>query len=216
MLNFSPRLGNLCLEISHQNHNSYIILFLLHVHIVRRTNRPFHDPPSLPGASPLLSFSDGCFSSPPTLRLITRSWKKKRIFFFIFGFPIFGRWRSYRFAFTHSPLTLSNLSPPIFFTLFRYPLPPLHLPRCVKIQISLECVGDKGYHQAFLGVLIDLNIQLLVLIIKPFDNQTEIFRELVLIIKFFDNQAFWDIWLMIKSFDYFVYKTFTHESHKTD
>jgi hypothetical protein len=51
-------------------------------------------------------------------------------------------------------------------------------------------VGDKGYHQAFLGVLIDLNIQLLVLIIKPFDNQTEIFRELVLIIKFFDNQAF--------------------------
>ncbi len=46
-------------------------------------------------------------------------------------------------------------------------------------------------YQDFLGYLIasDLIIELLVLIIKPFDNQTEIFRELVLIIKPFDIQA---------------------------
>jgi hypothetical protein len=37
-----------------------------------------------------------------------------------------------------------------------------------------------------------------------------------LIIKDFDNQAFWDTWLIIKSFDYFVYKTFTHKSKKPD
>ena len=42
-----------------------------------------------------------------------------------------------------------------------------------------------------------------------YDNQTDIFRDVGLIIKVFDNQAFWDIWLIIKSFDYFVYKTFT-------
>jgi hypothetical protein len=41
--------------------------------------------------------------------------------------------------------------------------------------------------------LIDLIIELLVLIIKPVDNQTGIFKELGLIIKPFDNQAFCDI-----------------------
>jgi hypothetical protein len=44
------------------------------------------------------------------------------------------------------------------------------------------------------------------LIIKSFDISD---KGLDLIIKSFDNQAFWDIWLSIKSFDYFVYKTFT-------
>jgi hypothetical protein len=38
--------------------------------------------------------------------------------------------------------------------------------------------------------LIDLIIGFLGLIIKAFDNQAEIFRELGLIIKPFDNQAF--------------------------
>jgi hypothetical protein len=32
----------------------------------------------------------------------------------------------------------------------------------------------KDHYQAFWGVLIDLIVELLVLIIKPFDNQTEI------------------------------------------
>ena len=41
----------------------------------------------------------------------------------------------------------------------------------------------------FFWVLIELIIELLGLIIKPFDNQTEIFRELGLIIKPFDTQA---------------------------
>jgi hypothetical protein len=36
-----------------------------------------------------------------------------------------------------------------------------------------ESEGTKAYYQAFFGVLIDLIVELLVLIIKPFDNQTE-------------------------------------------
>jgi hypothetical protein len=50
---------------------------------------------------------------------------------------------------------------------------------------------------------------------KPFDNQNRD-RELGFIIKPFDNQGIGDIWLVIKSFDYFVYKTFTHKSNKPD
>ncbi len=34
-------------------------------------------------------------------------------------------------------------------------------------------LGCKAYYQAFFGVLIDLIVELLGLIIKPFDNQTE-------------------------------------------
>ena len=41
----------------------------------------------------------------------------------------------------------------------------------------------KGTYEAFFWVLIDLIIELLPLIIKPLDNQTEIFGELDLIIK---------------------------------
>ncbi len=40
----------------------------------------------------------------------------------------------------------------------------------VTTKITL---GDKAYYQSFLGVLIDLIVELLGLIIKPFDNQTE-------------------------------------------
>jgi hypothetical protein len=42
----------------------------------------------------------------------------------------------------------------------------------------------------FFSTLFDLMIGFLGLIIKAFDNQTEIFRELGLIITPFDNQAF--------------------------
>jgi hypothetical protein len=38
---------------------------------------------------------------------------------------------------------------------------------------SLYIEGSKAYHQAFFWVLIDLIVELLGLIIKPFDNQTE-------------------------------------------
>jgi hypothetical protein len=62
----------------------------------------------------------------------------------------------------------------------------------------------------------DLIVEILDLSIKWFDNQTVIFRDLDLIldliIKTFDKKPFGDIWLIIKSFDYFVYKTFTHKS----
>ncbi len=71
--------------------------------------------------------------------------------------------------------------------------------------------GSKVWYQAFSWVLIDLIMELLDLSIKWFDNQTDIFIDLCLIIKPCDNQSFWDIWLIIKSFDYFVYKTFTHK-----
>ena len=45
-------------------------------------------------------------------------------------------------------------------------------------------------YQGFFLTLIDWMIGFLVLIIKVFDNQTEIFRDLVLIFKAFDNQTF--------------------------
>ena len=50
-------------------------------------------------------------------------------------------------------------------------------------------VSPKSYYQAFLGVLIDLIVELLVLIIKPFDNQTESWNPVSndLIIKSFDT-----------------------------
>jgi hypothetical protein len=47
----------------------------------------------------------------------------------------------------------------------------------------------KAYYQAFFGVLIDLIVELLGLIIKPFDNQTENWNPVSndLIIKSFDT-----------------------------
>ncbi len=47
----------------------------------------------------------------------------------------------------------------------------------------------KAYYQAFFGVLIDLIVELLVLIIKSFDNQTESWNPVSndLIIKSFDT-----------------------------
>jgi hypothetical protein len=48
---------------------------------------------------------------------------------------------------------------------------------CCSSVAAVACpvasAGDKDHYQAFLGVLIDLIVQLLGLIIKPFDNQTE-------------------------------------------
>jgi hypothetical protein len=45
------------------------------------------------------------------------------------------------------------------------------------IKNSISCKGEvgrsKAYYQAFFWVLIDLIVELLGLIIKPFDNQTE-------------------------------------------
>jgi hypothetical protein len=38
---------------------------------------------------------------------------------------------------------------------------------------KFERIGIKAYYQAFFCVLIDLIVELLGLIIKPFDNQTE-------------------------------------------
>ena len=55
---------------------------------------------------------------------------------------------------------------------------------------SVTSVSFKAYYHAFFWVLIDLIIGFLDLIINPFDNQTEIFREIRLIIKPFDRQAF--------------------------
>jgi len=37
----------------------------------------------------------------------------------------------------------------------------------------MPAILSKAYYQAFLGVLIDLIVELLGLIIKPLDNQTE-------------------------------------------
>jgi hypothetical protein len=42
-----------------------------------------------------------------------------------------------------------------------------------KILCNLARHGGKDYYQAFFWVLIDLIVELLGLIIKPFDNQTE-------------------------------------------
>ena len=43
----------------------------------------------------------------------------------------------------------------------------------VSASVHKKSLAIKGYYQAFFGVLIDLIIDLLCLIIKPFDNQTE-------------------------------------------
>jgi hypothetical protein len=43
---------------------------------------------------------------------------------------------------------------------------------CGMCESSL-LISSKSYYQAFWGVLIDLIAELLGLIIKPFDNQTE-------------------------------------------
>jgi hypothetical protein len=51
--------------------------------------------------------------------------------------------------------------------------------------LALVSIAPKAYYQAFFRVLIDLIVELFGLIIKPFDNQTEILRELDLIIKSF-------------------------------
>ncbi len=88
-----------------------------------------------------------------------------------------------------------------------------------SIFVSRVCVDFKGTHQVCFKVSIDFSTGFLDLIIKPFDHQTDIFRELCLIIKPFDNQAFWEIWLIIliiKLFDYFVYKPFPHKPNKPD
>jgi hypothetical protein len=44
---------------------------------------------------------------------------------------------------------------------------------CAPIPPLSRCVSIKAYYQAFFWVLIDLIVELLGLIIKPFDNQTE-------------------------------------------
>ena len=52
------------------------------------------------------------------------------------------RWRSYSFTHTHSPLPLTNLSPPTHFPLLRYvPLPSLHLV-CLRLHHPVK----KGFH----------------------------------------------------------------------
>jgi hypothetical protein len=45
---------------------------------------------------------------------------------------------------------------------------------CSAVSVILAFLtGAKAYYQAFFWVLIDLIVELLGLIIKPFDNQTE-------------------------------------------
>jgi hypothetical protein len=58
------------------------------------------------------------------------------------------------------------------------------------LVLELIILNYKDTYQGFFSTLIDLIIGFLVLIIKTFDNQTEIFRDLGLIINPFDNQAF--------------------------
>jgi hypothetical protein len=45
--------------------------------------------------------------------------------------------------------------------------------KTLQLYIAQDLLGGKAYYQAFWGVLIDLIVELLGLIIKPFDNQTE-------------------------------------------
>ncbi len=73
------------------------------------------------------------------------------------------------------------------------------------IGICLSPIHTKEWYQAFFWVLIDLIIGFLGLIIKAFDNQTEIWSWLSspLIIKLFE--------ILDDNHDYFVYKTFTHK-----
>jgi hypothetical protein len=75
----------------------------------------------------------------------------------------------------------------------------------VKMQRSFF-MASKAWYQAFFWVLIDLIIGFLGLIIKEFDNQTEIWAWLSspLIIKLFE--------MLDDNHDYFVYKTFTHKA----
>ena len=47
------------------------------------------------------------------------------------------------------------------------------VPLVLDLRVAHDRVGSKVHYQAFFGVLIDLIVELLVLIIKPFDNQTE-------------------------------------------
>ncbi len=77
----------------------------------------------------------------------------------------------------------------------------------VCLHLTTVC---KEWYQAFIWVLIDLIIGFLGLIIKAFDNQTEIWGWLSspLIIKRFE--------ILDDNHDYFVYKTFTHKSNKPD
>jgi quinol-cytochrome oxidoreductase complex cytochrome b subunit len=41
-------------------------------------------------------------------------------------------------------------------------------------DVDVDLLSTKDYYQAFFWVLIDLIVELLVLIIKPFDDQTEL------------------------------------------
>ncbi len=99
------------------------------------------------------------------------------------------------------------------FTLFTSPRFTLGL---VSVPISAQQPSqslpwaDKEWYQAFFWVLIDLIIGFFGLIIKVFDHQTEIWAWLSspLIIKLCE--------LLDDNHDYFVYKTFTHKSNKTD
>ncbi len=86
-----------------------------------------------------------------------------------------------------------------------------HIPEKVKeCKLLMEGIKDTW---SFFGVLIDLIIGFLDLIMKDFDNQKQIFRELDLIIKPFDNQFFWDIWSII---GLCRLQTFTHKSRNPD
>ena len=76
-----------------------------------------------------------------------------------------------------------------------------------SLVITYESKEDKNKttktkpsYQAFLWVLIDLIMELLDLIINPFDKQTEIHWDWLP--KTFDTRSFDSIWLIIKSFDY--------------
>jgi hypothetical protein len=71
-------------------------------------------------------------------------------------------------------------------------------------------VLSKSWYQSFWGVLIDLMFGFLSLIIKTFDNQTEMWSSLSipLIINLFE--------ILDDNHDYFVYKTFAHKSNKPD
>jgi hypothetical protein len=68
---------------------------------------------------------------------------------------------------------------------------PIYECRCNGRQQTkrLTCLGDKAHYQAFFWVLIDLIVELLDLIIKLFDNQTERWNPVSndLIIKSFDT-----------------------------
>jgi hypothetical protein len=64
-------------------------------------------------------------------RVLWRSVEKPTVFFLIRSWSSSTsnttRWHFYTFTNTHSPLPLTNVSPPIHFPFLRYPLPPIHL-----------------------------------------------------------------------------------------